>query len=53
MHEGSTLASKSNHYIAYVNHKDVGWYKYNDASVVHKSEKQALEAAKQGYYFVY
>ena len=47
------MESKSNHYIAYVNHEDIGWYEYNDEDVTPKQEKQILNFAKKAYYFVY
>jgi hypothetical protein len=47
------LHSKSNHYVAYINHKDIGWYEYNDLKVAPKEETQILSVAKKGYYFVY
>jgi len=46
-------ASKGDgHYIAFLNH-DGQWTKYDDDIVTSESEYYALEAAKQGYYFVY
>ena len=36
----------NNHYVAYVNHENSGWFEYNDLIVTKKTERQALSLAK-------
>lgn len=45
-HIGGCLSSNGNHYTAHICHKDIGWCEYNDSKVTHKSEWQAVHAAK-------
>ena len=45
-HIGGCLSSNRNHYTAHICHKDIGWCEYNDSKVTHKSEWQAVHAAK-------